>query len=243
MQAALQMNLGTAVVIAPLMWEGRGMGSLSMFREEVEGLRERENALLKTFADQAVIAIQNARLFNETKEALERQTATAEILRVISGSVTDTQPVFDAIVASCQRLFAGKAVALVFPNGQLLESVAYSDDGGARRGPGMLKPWPLDRGSGAGTCILESRVVNVADTAEGAKEFARMRDLAIALGYKSCLFVPLLRDGQRHRLHHHPPRDRGALRRAGGRARADVRGPGGDRDPERAAVQRDQGGA
>ncbi|MFO1325593.1 MAG: GAF domain-containing protein [Burkholderiales bacterium] len=195
-QAALQMNLGTSVVIAPLMWEGRGIGSLTMFREEIEGLRERENALLKTFADQAVIAIQNARLFNETKAALERQTATAEILRVISGSVTDTQPVFDAIVASCQRLFAGKAVALVFPNGQVLESVAYSDDSGAQRGPGMLKPWPLDRGSGAGTCILESRVVNVADTAEGAKEFSRMRGLAIALGYKSCLFVPLLRDGR-----------------------------------------------
>ena len=123
-QAALQMDLGTSVVIAPLMWEGRGIGSLTMFREEVDGLRERENALLKTFADQAVIAIQNARLFNETKEALERQTATAEILRVISGSVTDTQPVFDAIVASCQRLFAGKAVALVVPNGQVLESVA-----------------------------------------------------------------------------------------------------------------------
>ncbi len=195
-QAALQMNLGTSVVIAPLMWEGRGVGTLSMFREEVEGVRERENALLKTFADQAVIAIQNARLINETREALERQTATAEILRVISGSVTDTQPVFDAIVESCQRLFAGKAVALVFPNGQHLEAVAYSDDSGTRRGPGMLKPWPLDRGSGAGTCILDSRVVNVADTAEGAKEFSRMQDLAIALGYKSCLFVPLLREAQ-----------------------------------------------
>ncbi|MFO1317017.1 MAG: GAF domain-containing protein [Burkholderiales bacterium] len=195
-QAALQMDLGTSVVVAPLMWEGRGIGSLTMFREEVEGLRERENALLKTFADQAVIAIQNARLFSETKEALARQTATAEVLRVISGSVTDTQPVFDAIVQSCQRLFAGKAVALVFPNGKMLEAVAYCDDSGEQRGPGMLKPWPLDRGSGAGTSILDSRVVNVPDTAEGMKHFARMRDLAVSLGYKSCLFVPLLREGK-----------------------------------------------
>ena len=195
-QAALQMDLGTSVVIAPLMWEGRGVGSLSMFREEVEGLRERENALLKTFADQAVIAIQNARLFNETSEALERQTATAEILRVISGSVTDTQPVFDAIVASCQRLFAGKAVALVFPKDGMLESVAYSTDLHEQRGAGFLKPWPLDRDSGAGTSILDSRVVNVADTEEGVRQFSRMRDLAIALGYQSALFVPLLRDGR-----------------------------------------------
>ena len=68
-QAALSMNLGTSVVVAPLLWEGRGIGTLTMFREDTEGLREHENALLKTFADQAVIAIQNARLFKETKEA------------------------------------------------------------------------------------------------------------------------------------------------------------------------------
>ncbi len=95
--AAARMKLGTAVVVAPLMWEGRGIGSLTMMRREVDGLRERENALLKTFADQAVIAIQNARLFNETKEALERQTATSEILRVISESPTDVHPVLQAV--------------------------------------------------------------------------------------------------------------------------------------------------
>src|SRR5206468_8987819 len=122
-QAAFSMNLGTAVVVAPLMWEGRGVGTLTIFREAADGLRERENALLKTFADQAVIAIQNARLFNETKEALEQQTSTAEILRVISGSIADTQPVFDAIVKSCQRLFGGKAVALVMPKGDMMESI------------------------------------------------------------------------------------------------------------------------
>ena len=84
---------------------------------------------MQTFADQAVIAIENVRLFNETKEALEQQTATAEILRVISGSITDTQPVFDAIVRSCQRLFGGKAVALALPNGAMIESVAFASDG------------------------------------------------------------------------------------------------------------------
>ncbi len=185
-----------SIVWVPMLWEGRGVGSIVALRQPAKPFSDKELALLRTFCDQAVIAIQNARMFNETNEALERQTATAEILRVISGSVTDTQPVFDAIVASCQRLFAGKAVALAIPNGQMLESVAYSDDTGAQRGSSMLKPWPLDRGSGAGTCILESRVINVADTAVAAKEFVRMRDLAIALGYKSALFVPLLREGK-----------------------------------------------
>ena len=143
-----------------------------------------------------MIAIENVRLFNETKEALERQTATAEILRVISGSVTDTQPVFEAIVQSCRRLFGGKAVHLAMPRGDMIEDVAFASDAPAPKGVGFLKPWPLDRGSGAGTCILEGRVIAVADTVEGAKRFARMPDLAIALGYRSCLFVPLLKEGR-----------------------------------------------
>ena len=184
-----------SMAFAPMLWEDRGIGAVGVARAR-GAFSAKELATLQTFADQAVIAIQNARMFNETKEALERQTATAEILRVISGSVTETQPVFDAIVQSCQRLFAGKAVALVFARGNMLESAAYSSDSRDQRGVGFLKPWPLDRGSGAGTCILDSCVINVADTAEATKRFARMPDLAIALGYKSCLFVPLLADGR-----------------------------------------------
>ena len=180
----------------PMLWENRGIGSIMVVRQPPNPFTEKDEALLRTFADQAVIAIQNARLFNETREALDRQTATAEILRVISGSVTDTQPVFDAIVQSCQRLFAGKAVALVFPKENMLEAVAFCNDSGVQGGADVLKPWPLDRGSGAGTCVLDSRVINVANTSESAKDFSRMKDLAIALGYKSCLFVPLLREGK-----------------------------------------------
>jgi signal transduction histidine kinase/CheY-like chemotaxis protein len=183
-------------VSVPMLRGGHPIGALTMGWSEPNGYDDQQIALLQTFADQAVIAIENVRLFNETKEALEQQTATAEILRVISGSITDTQPVFDAIVQSCQRLFAGRAVALVMPKGDMMESVAFANDGKDRGDGGFLKPWPLDRGSGAGTCILESRVVAVADTAEGAKRFARMPQLATALGYHSALFVPLLREGE-----------------------------------------------
>ena len=142
------------------------------------------------------VATENARLLGESQQALERQTATADILRVISGSVTDTRPVFRAIVQSCRKLFAGKAVALVMPQGEMIASVAYASDNPADDADNILKPWPLDAGSGAGSCILQSRLIAVADTAEGAKQFPRMPSLATALGYKSCLFVPLLREGK-----------------------------------------------
>ncbi|MBC7705302.1 MAG: GAF domain-containing protein [Rhodoferax sp.] len=184
------------ILAVPLLREGRALGTILLRRTEVRPFDEKHIKLLRTFADQAAIAIENARLFNETKEALERQTATADILRVISGSVTDTRPVFDAIVRSCRKLFAGKTVALVMPKGEMIESVAYASDNPADDAANILNPWPLDRGSGAGTCIVESRLIAVADTAEGAKQFPRMPGLATALGYKSCLFVPLLRDGR-----------------------------------------------
>nr|MCU0923635.1 GAF domain-containing protein [Burkholderiaceae bacterium] len=91
---------------APLMQGEVGIGSIILQRAALGGFTPKEEALLKTFADQAVIAIQNAKMFRETNEALERQTATAEVLQVISASVADTAPVFDKILDSCQRVIA-----------------------------------------------------------------------------------------------------------------------------------------
>ena len=94
-----------SLVVAPLLWEGRGVGSIALLRHPPKPFSDQEIGLLQTFADQAVIAIENARLFNETQEALKRQTATSEVLRVISSSVADTAPVFEKIVESCDHLF------------------------------------------------------------------------------------------------------------------------------------------
>ena len=91
----------------PLLREGIPIGVLMIRRTEVQPFSDKQIALLNTFADQAVIAIENVRLFNETKEALDQLKASAEVLQVISSSVADTKPVFEKILASCERLFAG----------------------------------------------------------------------------------------------------------------------------------------
>ncbi|MEO7851971.1 MAG: GAF domain-containing protein, partial [Rubrivivax sp.] len=163
--------------------------------DELEGLAEQFNRMSAQLRESyAGLERKVAERTGELSEALEQQTATAEILRVISGSITDTQPVFEAIVRSCQRLFDGKAVALVLPRGSMIEGTAFADDGSGADAATVLKPWPLDRGSGAGSCILDSRLIAVSDTHEGAKQFVRMPQLATALGYRSALFVPLLRE-------------------------------------------------
>ena len=96
----------------PLRLEGKAIGALIVYRDRLAPFTDEELALLQSFADQAAIAIENARLFNETKEALERQTATADILKVIASSPSDVQPVFEAIAASAKQLIGGFSAAV-----------------------------------------------------------------------------------------------------------------------------------
>ena len=110
----MQRRIGHRTTLAvPLLREGEAVGAIAVWRMEVRPFAAKQRALLQTFADQAVIAIQNVRLFNETKEALERQKATAEILHVISSSVADAQPVFDKILESCKHLFGSDETAVL----------------------------------------------------------------------------------------------------------------------------------
>src|ERR1700716_4148908 len=96
----------------PLRRAGQAIGVLIVHRDRLAPFTDEELALLQAFADQAAIAIENARLFNETQEALERQTATADILKVIASSPSDVQPVFEAIATSANRLLGGFSTAV-----------------------------------------------------------------------------------------------------------------------------------
>ncbi len=183
-----------AVTITPMMRGDTAIGTVSVVRAAPGPLTDKQIELLRTFADQAVIAIENVRLFNETKEALEKQTATADILRIISGSLTDTQPVFDAIVRNCGNLFKDSRVGLWLINDDRIEARASNAEF-----PGetpINREMPIDRGSGIGACVLDGRIVHLPDLEQAAGQYPRLRQLGLKLGYHSGIYAPLLREGR-----------------------------------------------
>ena len=136
-----------------------------------------------------------ARLTRERDEALERQTATAEILGAISGSPTDTQPVFDAIVQSGLKLFPGAATTIVLPDGAQMQAVAIADKDSKREKAWRRRfPAVLDRSQMHGTAILDCKVIDFSDVKEhvtgpmapGARNF-------LASGYRAITIMPMIR--------------------------------------------------
>ncbi len=174
--------------------DGEGLGVLAFGRDKPEPFSEADIALAQSFADQAVIAIENVRLFNETQEALEIQTATADILKVISASPTDVQPVFDAIAANALRLCEARFSVVTRYDGELIHLAAFHDPSGATRNP-WDDVWPQRPGSGSATAlaVLHREPVQIHDTQAQAGYAFSGRDPSIS--FRSALSVPLLQDG------------------------------------------------
>jgi signal transduction histidine kinase len=206
---ALQEGSGfRTVLVVPLMREGAVVGVINIRRLEVRAFTAKQIALVKTFADQAVIAIENVRLFKELQEknlalteahaqvteALEQQTATAEILRVISRSQTDVQPVFDTIVRSAVKLCDGFFSQLFQFDGELIHQVAqHNFTPEALEAVHRVYPVRPSRAHGSARAILERRVVHIPDV-EVDPEYQHQA-VSRAVGFRSGLWVPMLREG------------------------------------------------
>jgi GAF domain-containing protein/HAMP domain-containing protein len=183
-----------AVIAAPMLWEGSGIGAILVGRNHAGSFSDKEIALLKTFADQAVIAIQNARLFNETKEALDQQRASGEVLATISSSIADTAPVFDKILESCERLFVGTMVGInLVGEDNLIRLGAYH--GPQRERLEKVFPTTVSEESGSGTAIVRRAVLHVPDVdADGVPP--NVRKGGNATGIRSIIFAPMLWEGK-----------------------------------------------
>ena len=183
---------GTRTILAtPLLREEVAIGCIAVRRMDVRPFTDKQIALLRTFADQAVIAIENVRLFNELKESLEQQTATSQILGVIASSPTDIQPVLDAIASSAARLCDARDALIDRVDGDVLEHVAAYGPM-----PRAESRRPLSRSTPAGRAISDRQTIHIHDVltlleTEYPEAMARQQ----ITGTRTVLVTPLLREG------------------------------------------------
>jgi GAF domain-containing protein/DNA-binding response OmpR family regulator len=190
-----------SVVFVPMLHEGQPIGTIGVSSAEPGKFSDRQITMLQTFADQAVIAIENTRLFNELQtrnrdltESLEQQTATAEILRVISQSQRDVRPVFEAIAASARNLCGALTGWVSTFDGELIRhGAADSISPEGLEALMRVVPMRVSRATATGRAILTRAVVYVVDILEDPEY--RLEGVPEAVGYRSAVAVPMLRDG------------------------------------------------
>jgi GAF domain-containing protein len=188
-------------VAVPVIKDNELIGALVVYRQEVRPFTDKQIELVKNFAAQAVIAIENARLLNELRqrtadlsESLEQQTATSEILDVISNSPTDSQPAFNAIVRSGLRLFPDAAIMIGLLDGDVVRAAAIADaDPAGAEALRARTPIPLSREFITSTAILDRREIDLPDVREAPEELAAGARNFLASGYRAQTVVPMMR--------------------------------------------------
>jgi signal transduction histidine kinase len=199
---AIQKAIGQRTVLAtPLLREGVAIGAIVIRRLQVRPFSEKQIALLRTFADQAVIAIENVRLFQEIQEknrelteSLEQQTATGEILGVIASSHSDLQPVYDTILGNITRLCESNIAALFLYDGEVLSTAAsYGTTHEFTQHLHSSHPRP-SRETTTRLAALERRTVHVADLLSDPAFAPKPRELYQKENVRTVISVPMLRE-------------------------------------------------
>jgi signal transduction histidine kinase len=182
-----------SIVAVPMLKDDVLIGAIVVYRQEVRPFTDKEIALLTNFAAQAVIAIENARLLGELRESLQQQTATADVLKVISRSTFDLQMVLDKLIESAARLCEADITAVSWQKGPTLYWATTF--GLPPEHAEYLKSLPIERGRGSitGRVLLEGKMVQVPDVlADPEYTYPEFQKRA---GYRTILGIPLLREG------------------------------------------------